>query len=410
MPPATRDPYALGVPTVDVTDPPASSRAQTLDWLIVLAVAATSVTGVGLERAWEGGAWSLAAAGLATALPLALRRTHPLVCAVLVGAALVVQVLLGGSLHFGSFIAALVAMFSVARFVASVARSAAGGVLLATGALAASAEGLAESPTDIVFPLFYFSAGWALGRGVRALEERTARLRQVNEVLARDREISAQLAVAEERMRMARELHDVVAHTVMVMVWQAEAAEELLRQGADDAADDAAQDRPRAALRTIQDAGRRGLADLRSLVEVLREDSGVPAATPRLDDLEALSDLMSRSGLQVDLRLDVPARTRSQLPAELGPTVYRLVQESLTNVIRHSAAAKASVQVRNDPHGLHVRIVDDGPVRTMRRPGSGHGISGMRERVMALGGTVTAQPHGDGYLVEASLPLIGSLT
>ena len=386
--------------TAEATEASPSLRAQTVDWLVVLAVAAISSTGVGLERPWEGGSWTLAAAGLATALPLALRRNRPVACASLVGAALVLQVLLGGSLHFGSFIAALVAMFSAGRFVPAVSRSAAGAVLLAAAAFVATAEGLAESPTEIVFPLFYFTAAWALGRGVRALDERTTNLRRLNEVLARDREISAQLAVAGERMRLARELHDVVAHTVMVMVWQAEAAEELLDR-------DESRERPREALRTIQDAGRQGLTDLRSLVGVMREDAGVPVPAPRLEDLSTLSDLLSRGGLTVDLRVDVPAPTRARLTDELGSTVYRLVQESLTNVVRHSSAARAAVSVHASPASLHVRVEDAGPARPDRRPGSGHGLPGMRERVGSLGGTVTTGQHGPGYLVEATLPLTG---
>lgn len=390
------------MPTADETTEPPSARAQTVDWLIVLAVAAVSSTGVGLEHPWDGSSWGLAATGLTTALPLAVRRTRPLVCAPLVGAALVLQMALGGSLHFGSFIAALVAMFSVGRHVRSTTWSAAGGLALAALVLGATAEGLRESPTDIVFPLFYFSVTWALGRGVRVQEKRTSELRRLNAVLARDREISAQLAVATERLRLARELHDVVAHTVMVMVWQAEAAEELLDR-------DESPDRLHDAMRNVQEAGRRGLADLRSLVGVLREDVDVPLAAPSLEDLGALAELMSRSGLAVDLRLDVPAPTRAHLPTELGAALYRLVQESLTNVVRHSHADRATVSVRSDAAALHLRVEDDGPFRTEPRPGSGHGISGMRERATSLGGTVTAGRRADGYLVEAVLPLQGSV-
>lgn len=390
------------MPTADDTTEAPSARAQTVDWLVVLTVAAVSSTGVGLEQPWDGTSWGLAATGLATALPLALRRTRPLLCAPLVGAALVLQTVLGGSLHFGSFIAALVAMFSVGRHVRSTTWAAAGGLALAALALGATAEGLRESPTDIVFPLFYFSVTWALGRAVRVQEKRTSELRRLNEVLARDREISAQLAVANERLRLARELHDVVAHTVMVMVWQAEAAEELLDQ-------DKSPDRLHEAMRNVQDAGRRGLADLRSLVGVLREDAHGQVAAPSLEDLESLAELMSRSGLAVDLRLDVPARTRAHLPAEVGAALYRLVQESLTNVVRHSHADRATVSVRTDPAALHLRVEDEGPVRTDPRPGSGHGIPGMCERATSLGGTVTAGRRADRYVVEAVLPLAGSV-
>lgn len=366
----------------------------------MVAVAAVCTTGVGLERDWQGGSFALAATGLATALPLAVRRTRPVLTAALVGLALVLQVVVGGSLHFGSFLAALIAMFSVARYVASVRSSALGGALLAAGGLGASSPGFREAPADVVFPLFYFGATWALGRGVRVLEERSARLRELNEVLARDRETSAQLAVAEERIRLARELHDVVAHTVMVMVWQAEAAEELL--GRADAARGAGE-----AVRSIQDAGRRGLADLRSLVGVLREDPEAPVTTPRLDDLHALAGLMSRSGLRVELDVDVPDRTRESLPAELEPALYRVVQECLTNVVRHSQATRAQVCVHGAPGRVRVTVRDEGPRRAEPRPGSGHGIAGMRERLAELGGALTAGRHAEGYLVEAVVPIPG---
>jgi signal transduction histidine kinase len=378
-----------------------SARAATVDWLVVAAVAAVGTTGVGLERDWQGGSITLAATGLATALPLAVRRTRPVLSASLVGLALVLQVLVGGSLHFGSFLAALVAMFSVARHAPSIRLAAAGGAGLIAAALAASAPGLRESPVDVVFPLFYFSAAWALGRGMRVLEERSARLRELNDALARDRESSAQLAVAEERIRLARELHDVVAHTVMVMVWQAEAAEELMEHTDVGSG-------PREAVRSIQDAGRRGLADLRSLVGVLREDPEAPVTTPRLDDLHGLAGLMSRSGLRVDLDVDVPARTRASLPPGMEPALYRVVQECLTNVVRHSEADRAEVSVRSDPRAVRVVVRDQGPPRPDPRPGSGHGIAGMRERLTELGGQVMAGRHADGYLVEAVVPIPGA--
>ncbi|MGZ8736863.1 MAG: sensor histidine kinase [Nocardioides sp.] len=378
-----------------------TTRDLTVDWLVVLAVAIVSTTGLGLERPWDGTSLELAVTGLVTALPLAVRRTRPMLSAPLVGAALVFQDLIGGSLGFGSFLAALVAMFSVARHVSSVGRSALGGIVLFGAALVATAEGVRETPLDVVFPLFYFSAAWALGRGMRMLEQRSARLEQLNEALARDRETSARLAVASERIRLARELHDVVAHTVMVMVWQAEAAEELLDRSAD-------VERPREALRNIQDAGRRGLADLRTLVGVLREDLDGPEGAPRLDDLDGLTELMSRSGLAVDLSVDLAPHHRGSLPTGLESALYRLVQESLTNVVRHSLADRAEVRVRADGDAaVTVTVVDLGPRRDDPRPGSGHGIPGMRERLAVLGGTVTAGCHADGFRVEAVVPLEG---
>jgi signal transduction histidine kinase len=143
-------------------------------------------------------------------------------------------------------------------------------------------------------------------------------------------------------------------------------------------------------------------------VGVLREDTNGPEGAPRLNDLGSLAALMSRSGLAVDLDVDLTPHHQSVLPAGLEPALYRLVQESLTNVIRHSHADRAEVRVRaDDDRALRVTVLDRGPWREDPRPGSGHGIAGMRERLGALGGTVTAGRHADGFRVEAVVPLEG---
>lgn len=381
-------------PAGDGRDPTA---AATIDWLVVLGVAAVASTGLGLERPWDGSRAELAAVGLALALPLALRRTRPCTAAALVGAALVVQSLLGGTVGFGSFLAGLVALFSLGRYVTSLRRSLLGALVpIACGGLA-TAESVQASPGEAFFPLFYSSAAWGLGRAVRVLEQRAAQLRHYNEVLARDQETNARLAVAGERIRLARELHDVLAHTVMVMVWQAEEAEELL--------DHPDRSRPRESLRNVAEAGRRGLTELRSLIDVLRDDPDTTLPPPTLDELPTLIDLMSGSGLDVSLDLAVPDRVAGLMPPGLEAAVYRLVQEALTNVLRHSHAARVQVTVRAAPDQLTCLVVDPGPRRAVPRPGSGHGITGMRERLAAFGGQVLADDAGDGFRVEAIVPL-----
>ncbi|WP_148571917.1 sensor histidine kinase [Nocardioides caldifontis] len=366
--------------------------AATVDWLVVLGVAAVASTGLGLEQPWDGSGWSLAVAGLALALPLAVRRTRPVLAAVLVGAALVAQAWLGGTVGFGSFLAGLVALFSVGRHVARTPDALAGALPVLAGGAVAMASSIGEEPAELFFPLFYTSAAWGLGRALRVLEQRSAQLRRYNEVLARDQETTARLAVAGERIRLARELHDVLAHTVMVMVWQAEEAEELLDSP----------DRARESLTNVQDAGRRGLAELRRLIDVLREDElDLPA--PELSELPALTSLLSGSGLSVSLELDVPSS--AVLPPGLGNAVYRLVQEALTNVLRHSHAEAVSVHVTASAGTLRCSVVDPGPRRTVPRPGSGHGLVGMQERVAPYGGTVEAGEDGTGFRVTAEVPL-----
>ena len=379
-----------------------------VDWLVVMAVAAFATSGLGLERPWDGSTAELAAAGLVLALPLAVRRTRPVLSAALVGLALVVQVLAGGSLGFAAFMAALVAMFSVARHVPSVRRSALGAVALVAGTAVATSEGLRASPSDAFFPIFYFSAAWALGRVVRVLEERAAQLRSLNDALARDQETTARLAVAGERIRLARELHDVLAHTVMVMVWQAEEAEELLHR-ASTGSGQPAPDLQRAcdSVRNVQDAGRRGLGELRTLIEVLRDDVDLAVPPPRLVELRVLADLMSRSGLHVELAVDAPPDDVAVWPPGLEAAFYRVVQESLTNVLRHSHADRAHVALRRTADDVRCSVRDDGPRRAEPRPGSGHGILGMQERLAEFGGTVTTSADGTGFGVEAVVPLAG---
>ena len=399
MPPDAADPPAQGPDARATREHPVETA---VDWLVVVAVAAFATSGLGLERPWDGSTAELALTGLALALPLTVRRSRPVLSTVLVGLALILQELTGGSLGFASFMAALIAMFSVARHVVDPGRSATGALTLVGCAGIATLEGLRESPSDVIFPLFYFSAAWGLGRVVRLLEHRAAQLRLLNTALAHDQETTARLAVAGERLRLARELHDVLAHTVMVMVWQAEEAEELLGQGHDPALQ-----RPRESLRHVQDAGRRGLSELRTLIEVLREDEQPEPAAPRLADLETLADLMSRSGLEVRLELAVPAGTEGRWPPGLEAALYRVVQESLTNVLRHSQASRAHVSVTADDGAVRCSVVDDGPRRADPRPGSGHGVAGMRERLAQYGGVVDAGPRDSGYAVAGVVPLAG---
>lgn len=373
-----------------------SAAAATVDWLVVLGVAAVASSGLGLEQEWDGSGVELAVVGLALALPLAVRRTWPILAAALVGGALALQSGLGGTVGFGSFLAALIALFSVARHVSRTWTALLGGVPVVVGGAVATAASVRSAPAEAFFPLFYTSAAWGIGRALRAFEQRSAQLKRFNEVLTRDQETTARLAVAGERIRLARELHDVLAHTVMVMVWQAEEAEELL-----DAPD---RDRSRESLRNVQEAGRRGLADLRRLIDVLREDDDA-LPVPELSELPALTELLSGSGLTVSLDLDVPAPLAACFPPGLGNAVYRLVQEALTNVLRHSHAEVVSVCVRADSEALRCEVVDPGPRRDVPRPGSGHGLVGMQERLSPYGGTVEAGDGGTGFRVSACVPL-----
>jgi signal transduction histidine kinase len=212
---------------------------------------------------------------------------------------------------------------------------------------------------------------------------------------------AARRALADERARIARELHDVVAHNVSLIVVQAVAA------------DDAFDDRPevaRQALRTIEQSGRDALAELRRLLQTMRPDvpeNGAPEPQPGLDRLDALAAAVEAAGLRVVIHREGDAVA---LPAGVDLSAYRIVQEALTNALRHARATRAEVTVRYAPAAVSVEVSDDGvggPADASDGGHAGHGIVGMRERAALVGGTLEAgaPPNGDGFRVRAELPL-----
>jgi signal transduction histidine kinase len=201
--------------------------------------------------------------------------------------------------------------------------------------------------------------------------------------------------VLQERHRIARELHDVLTHTVSVIAVQAAAAEDVF---------DRRPDQARRALGTIATAARSTLAELRVLLHTMSaDDRGEAGPQPGLAELGTLVTALASTGLRVELRADL-----REVPAAVGLSAYRIVQESLTNTLRHSQATHAEVVVRCEPEVLRLEIRDAGPARAVGRvSGSAHrGIVGMRERAQLLGGTLRAGPlPGGGFQVSADLPL-----
>ena len=244
-------------------------------------------------------------------------------------------------------------------------------------------------------------AAWLLGAYVRTRRQLVVELRQ----RAAD---SAEAAAAAERARVARELHDVLAHSLGVVVVQAEAAEEALGRRPELAAE---------SLRSIQRTGREGLVEVRRLVGVLREDetSLEPALREPSRGAAAVAELVrgvSAAGLPVELDVDGSVEG---LPAAPDLAVYRIVQESLTNVLKHAGASQARVYIARRPDRVCVEITDDGHgladgSADRSGDGVGNGLRGMRERVTALGGTFSAGPERDGgFAVRAEL-LLGEPT
>jgi signal transduction histidine kinase len=248
---------------------------------------------------------------------------------------------------------------------------------------------------NIVFSSVVFGVVWIVGF---ALGQKFAEADKAREAALRaehEREDRARAAVAEERARIARELHDVVGHSVSVMTVQASGVRRLLRPD---------QERERDALLIVERTGREALAEMRRMVGVLRRPEEAPALAPQpsLEGVDRLVDQAREAGLPVDLRVEGEA---VELPAGVDLTAYRLVQEGLTNALKHANASRAEVLVRYGETAIEVTVSDDGR-GVGNGDGGGHGLVGMRERVSVYGGELDAGPQpGGGYRLRAKLPV-----
>jgi signal transduction histidine kinase len=256
-------------------------------------------------------------------------------------------------------------------------------------------------PDTIIAEALIIGAAWSLGDGLRLRRSRVVQLEDRASRLEREREEWARQAVAEERRVIARELHDVVAHNVSVIVAQSAAAQRIVDEHPTEAA---------TTLGTIEEAGRTALVEMRRLTGLLRTEtdrSGGRSPQPGLHDLEALAGHVREAGLPVDVRIEGTPRP---LPVGLDLSAFRIVQEALTNALKHAGPARASVVVRYEEDRLRLTIEDDGVGRGREtrasRPRYGH--LGMRERVALFGGTLAVGARdGGGYRVSACLPLDG---
>jgi signal transduction histidine kinase len=225
-------------------------------------------------------------------------------------------------------------------------------------------------------------------QGVRGRDRRAS-------LASRERDLIAREAIVEERARIARELHDVIAHNVSMMVVQAGAERRVL---------DDEQAATREVLETIEQIGRAALTEMRRLVGMLRTDApDTLAPQPGLDDVPALVTQIREAGLPVELSIEGERRA---LPAGIELSAYRIVQEALTNTLKHAGRAHAQVCVRYGPDSLELEIVDDGSAGSERASGGGHGLVGMRERVALYGGRLDAGRRDEGgYAVHVLLPV-----
>jgi signal transduction histidine kinase len=345
-----------------------------------------------------GPLWFDLLAVTAIVTPLFFRRRFPFGAPIAVGVAVGLTTFVDERLvpkDFIPFFAGCAAVFLVGLL--RERAQAVAGIVLAIGveAVVAYRDPLknlsAFIATCIVFTLIW-TVAFALGRKLHEADEAKERAARAE----REREERARSAVTEERARIARELHDVVGHSVSLMTVQASAVRRLLRPE---------QQREREALLIVEQTGREALAEMRRMVGVLRRPEEAPALAPQpsLGRLDKLVEQAREAGLGVELRIEGDPLP---LPASVDLTAYRLVQEGLTNALKHARAERAQVLVRYGNGAIEVTVSDDGR-GAGSGDGGGHGLVGMRERVAVYGGELEAGPRPEGgYRLRARLPLV----
>ncbi|GLY88477.1 sensor histidine kinase [Actinoallomurus iriomotensis] len=360
------------------------------DTVVALMVLAVIYAPFLLPRANQPGpfsvwAWIFAAG---TALPLIWRRRFPLACLLAIFVAMLCynQVRNAASEPIGWGM--LVAAYSIAWGGRRVREAA---VLLVIGAVAIA---LSRSLTTSVIGVLTTTGAYVLGLLARHREIRLQALAHRAGEMERERELDLARAATAERARIARDMHDILAHAVSIMVVQAEAGPVVVR---------ANPDRAEQAFDAIAEAGRDAMVQLRRMLGVLKEehDTGSRAPQPTVADVPALVEQVDGTpGLRVGLRVAGEVRP---LPADAEVAAYRIVQEALTNTVKHAGASRVTVSLDWSDTGLEVTVSDNGDGGG-KTAGAGHGLIGIRERAAACGGTAEAGPVRGGYRVTATLP------
>lgn len=331
-------------------------------------------------------------------LALAAGRVAPVIVLAVAGASALGYLAAGFQVPAVAFLVALfAAMRAGRRFLAATAAAVmlAGVPLVVWGAARGASLAEAVMQSRDILPLAWLVAAGAAGEALRQAERRA-------DEAERSREEPAQRRADEERLHIARELHDSLTHQISVIKVQAEVAVHLAQKNGEPISE---------ALLAIREAGREASGELRRTLQALRDDHHIldpdnPAGSTSLPGLDQVPELVRRarsSGLDASLSI---AGHRRDVPAAVDQTAYRILQESLTNVARHAAASTASVKIDYRPEALVIRVVDDGTATLDAVPVPGVGLRGMRERVAVLGGRLRAAPHSEGgFTVEAELPL-----
>ena len=375
-----------------------TSRQQAVDVAIVAAVGVGCAVEVWsarhhLSTHLTGPPVALFVAYMVALAALTLRRRFPLPAVVVAASALTIEWLVFGSSEgFGVFMILVIAGYAAGAY-EDRGRALVGlAVLTATAVVWSFRDPAQTKLSDHIGGAGWMSTvliAWLVGSYVRRLRSRASRAEL-------EREERAEAAVASERARIARELHDIIAHNVSVMVVQAEAADEMLDRNRPD--------RARAPVRMIEETGRAALGDMRRMLGVLREADARPALAPQpgIANLELLLAKVRESGLPVELVVEGEPRP---LPPGVDLSAFRIVQEALTNALKHAGPAHAQVLVRFAPDALELEVDDDGPGSDGETTG-GNGLVGMRERAALFGGELEAGRRNEGgFRVRARLPL-----
>ena len=322
------------------------------------------------------------------AASVAVRRLYPLLAGLVAqGTMCLTFGVWGDTQIFGSSVAWLCALYGMTVWTTP-RRFAVGAVFVLVSDLAAAAGPVGTLKKSVPFAVITLVV-MLLVRRVVGDRERRAQLAE------RERDVAAREAVVEERARIARELHDAIAHNVSMMVVQAGAERRTLEPESGPT---------REVLATIEQIGRGALTEMRRLVGMLRSDAGDPLSPqPGLGDLPTLVGQVREAGLPIELHVEGEPR---ELPVGLELSAYRIVQEALTNALKHAGDARATVRVSYAPDSLELEIVDDGAGGPLRTAGGGHGLVGMRERVALYGGRFDAgrAPSG-GFAIRVLLPI-----
>jgi signal transduction histidine kinase len=375
--------------------------AASLDVAIAIVACVAAELELALGSNIEGPAWVNVLAAAGATLPIAVRRRWPLAAALTVGAVVVAQEALKGDLTENSLTLLITFPLVVYALAAWADRRQAVAGLLAVLALIWTDVAVSDhaGTSDFLFTAMLVFGPWLVGRIVAARVELAAELRDKADRLEREQEKQAELAVSDERARIARELHDVVAHNVSVMVVQAAAARRMLDHDPAKATE---------ALASVEQTGREALKEMRRMVGMLGkpDEPAALAPQPSVSELDWLIERARDAGLDVDLTIEGEEK---RLESSVDLSAFRIVQEALTNTLKHAGPARAHVKLRYGAHEVVVDVSDDGrgvAGRVENGRTDGHGLVGMRERVAMLGGEIHAGYRKDGgFGVTATLPL-----